>query len=189
MGNYVFIPERQAAFNAAYWAAQSPEVQAARQLDPVARESAMMGLANSGKALIDKSIMIWGWEPYQDYMTRFVYGFAWASNVLQDPPPSAAFTQQNAAPRDSFPIHDPNSFDLAAWFPPFTAPPPPPPPAPVTYVDLSRPWPDQGPNAFYSTVAGQSIAAGKEIQEDGKNWVKIFIDFPFGMGWHGWRQV
>lgn len=189
MGNYVSDPARQAAFDAAYWAAQSPEVNAARQLDPVARNSAMMDLAKSGKALIDKSIMIWGWDPYMDYLDRCAQGFAWVPNVLQDSPPVPAFTQNNPAPVGSFLVHDANSYDLAAWFPPFAPPPPPPPPAPVTFVDLSRTWPDQGPNAFYSTVAGQSVPTGKEIQEDGKNWVKIFVDFPFGMGFHGFKQV
>jgi len=194
---YISIPQRQVDFNAAYWAAQSPAIVAASKIaDYTTRNAALQALAATG-FIVDKAIMVWGWDPYQTTLTRWCYGYTWAPNILDEnnvstpgvTVPGQSPYDPNNPDKNSIPVHDPNSFDLATWFPPFNTPVPPPLPGaqPVALVDLSRPWPDQGPNAFYSTVAGYGVAAGTSHQEtDGKTYIKIVIDWPFGK-WQGWK--
>jgi len=182
----------QSAFNPAYWAAQPPEVRQLRDMaDNNSRAAASQALADRG-FVIDKAIMVWLWDPYEVMLTRWAYGYTWAPNINQGNVSVPGITligqtpyDPNNPPAGSIPVHDPNSFDLAAWLPPYAPPPPPPPPPPVKYVDQSKPWPDQGPNAFFATFEGQKPAG--PIEEDGKTWTKIVVPNMFS-AWYGWKH-
>lgn len=185
-------PAREAAFNAAYWDAQPPEVRKLRdEANNDARASLAQTLADQG-FIIDKAIMMWFWNPYETMLTRWAFGYTWAPNLNQGNVSVPGLSVPGQAPYDpnsplphSIPVHDPNTFDLSAWLPPFAPPPPPPAPAPVKYVDQSRPWPDQGANAFFSTFEGQRPAG--PIEEDGKTWTKIVVPNAFN-AWYGWKH-
>jgi hypothetical protein len=67
----------------AYWAAQPPAVQQLRDISDFADRSAMaQQLANQGY-IIDKAIMVWGWDPMKTMQTRQAYGYTWAPSLNQ----------------------------------------------------------------------------------------------------------
>jgi hypothetical protein len=189
--DYIVIPERKTAFNMAYWASKSPAVRKAAGLGVLSREEAMDALAQSGLT-IDRQIDIMGYDPYETMLTRRLYGYTWVPNAWQTitfPPPGFALAGQTPYDPDHPPagtilVHDPNTFDLATWFPPFD---PPLPPAAVdpspSMIDFSQPWPEK--NGWFSTQAGYAVAAGQEHQEGGRTYVKIMMPWPFG-AYHGW---
>ena len=197
--DYIFSLQRRADFNAAYWAAQPAEIVAASKIaDFDTRQDVLLALANSG-AIVDKAIMVWGWDPYQTFLTRWVYGYTWAPNILDEnniSTPGVTISGEapydpNTPDKNSIAVHDPNTFDLTAWFPPLNPPAPPPLPGstPAPFVDLTRPWPDQGPNAWYSTVAGYGVLAGQtHVDPDGRTYVKIVVQSLF-TAYQGWRLV
>ena len=119
MTSYVFDAARQAAFNAAYWAAQSPAIRAAAKIaDFAQRGQAMEALAQSG-ASIDRALHVWLWDPYQTMLIRWSIGYTWVPNILQSsisPPPGFALPGQapydpNHPPAASILVHDPNAFE------------------------------------------------------------------------------
>lgn len=190
--DYIVIPERKMAFNTAYWASKSPAVRRSAELGVPGREEAMTALALSG-LVIDRQIDIMGYDAYETMLTRRLYGYTWVPSALQMitfPPPGFALPGQAAydpdrPPAGSILVHDPNTFDIATWFPPFD---PPPPVAPLdpspSMIDFSQPWPEK--NGWFSTQAGYGIPAGQEHPEGGKTYVKIVMLWPFG-AYHGWK--
>jgi hypothetical protein len=192
--DYIVIPERQNAFNTAYWAAKSPAARKAAELGIPDRQEAMTALAQSGLS-IDRQIDIMGYDPYETMLTRLLYGYTWVPSALQMitfPPPGFALPGQTPydpdhPPPGSIAVHDPNTFDLAAWYPPFDPPPPVAPaglsPAPPSMIDFSQPWPEK--NGWFSTQAGYPVPAGQEHDEGGKAYLKIVMPWPFG-AYHGW---
>jgi hypothetical protein len=190
--DYIVIPERKAAFNAAYWASKSPAVRKAAELGIPGRADAMTALAQSGLA-IDRQIDIMGYDAYETMLTRRLYGYTWVPSALQMitfPPPGFALPGQTPydperPPAGSVLVHDPNTFDIGAWYPPFDPPAPlaSPDPSPAM-IDFSQPWPEK--NGWFSTQAGNAVPAGQEHDEDGKTYLKIVMPWPFG-AYHGWR--
>lgn len=184
---------RQAAFNAAYWASQSPAVVAASKIpDFSQRGIALTALAESG-SIVDKAIMWWGWDPYGTMLFRWVTGYTWVPNLNQpmnSPPPGFALPGQipydpQHPPSGSILVHDPNNFDLTVWFPPFFKPQPTPQPGTVPLVDLNRPWREI--NGWYSTLAGYYVPDGQTRTDvDGKAYTKVIMQWPFG-DYHGWK--
>lgn len=70
------------AFDASYWPAQPPAVQALRSLTD--RAGAASRLATQGY-LIDIPIMVWGWDPYLVMKMRQDYGYTWVPSALMSP--------------------------------------------------------------------------------------------------------
>jgi len=82
----------------AYWAAQPAEVQQLRKIgDFVERMSMAQQLASKGYS-IDKSIMVWGYDPMKTMVTRQIYGYSWVPSLNQSvdstPPPGFALPGQ-----------------------------------------------------------------------------------------------
>ena len=86
----------------------------------------MTALAQSG-LVIDRQIDIMGYDAYETMLTRRLYGYTWVPSALQMitfSPPGFALTKESAydpdhPPAGSILVHDPNTFDIATWFPPF----------------------------------------------------------------------
>src|SRR5512140_3030280 len=67
----------------AYWAGQPPAVQQLRNIgDFVQRMSMANQLASQGYS-IDKSIMVWGYDPMKTMVTRQIYGYSWVPSLNQ----------------------------------------------------------------------------------------------------------
>ena len=90
----------------AYWAAQPPAVQQLRSItDFSERSGAAQQLADQGY-IIDKAIMVWGWDPLKTMLTRQMYGYTWAPNMNQGNvstpgltlPGQTAYDPKNAPP-------------------------------------------------------------------------------------------
>ena len=82
----------------AYWATQPAAVQQLRNIgDFVQRMSMANQLASQGCS-IDKSIMVWGYDPMKTMVTRQVYGYSWVPTLNQavdaTPPPGFALPGQ-----------------------------------------------------------------------------------------------
>ena len=188
--DYIVIPERQNAFDAAYWASKPPAIRKATQLGVPDRQEAMSALAQSGLS-IDRQIDIMGYDPYETMLTRRLYGYTWvpsATMMVTFPPPGFAMPGETPYDPDHPPagailVHDPNTFDIATWYPPFD--PPAPQAVPSTeMIDFSRPWPEM--SGWFATQLGYSVPVDTVISEGGKNYVKVAMLSPFG-GWQGWR--
>ena len=77
--------DAQQAFDAAYWAAQPPAVQALRTMqDPEQRTVAATELAAEGYS-IDVPIMVWGWDPSITTAMRQADGYTWVPSAMQNP--------------------------------------------------------------------------------------------------------
>lgn len=198
-------------FNAAWLAAQPVDVQLLVANTPVgdARTAALDALAAKYAAQtppigLDEQILEAALPAYWVMQARVWYGYydpntgkGWVPAIGQPfitlPPgetyPGRPTYDPDAAPAGSVKVVDPTNCNLAVEYPP-AIPPAPPMPAPssVPLVDLSQPWPDQGPNAFYATWAGRSIPDGTTITEDGKQWVKISVGSMF-VPYEGWKLV
>ena len=67
----------------AYWAGQPAAVQQLRNIgDFVQRMSMANQLASQGYS-IDKSIMVWGYDPMKTMVTRQIYGYSWVPSLNQ----------------------------------------------------------------------------------------------------------
>jgi|KBSMisStaDraftv2_1062788.scaffolds.fasta_scaffold51604_2 hypothetical protein len=82
----------------AYWAGQPAAVQQLRNIgDFVQRMSMANQLASQGYS-IDKSIMVWGYDPMKTMVTRQIYGYSWVPSLNQSvdatPPPGFALPGQ-----------------------------------------------------------------------------------------------
>lgn len=187
----------QTQFNSAWLAAQHVEVQSLVANTPVgaARNAALNDLASKGLSL-DPQILQYGLPPYWVMQARIWYGYTWVPAIgqptLQVVPgqvlPGFAPYDPHKPPNGSIKVVDPANCDLAKEYPPAVVEQPEPTP-PALLVDFSRPWPDQGPGAFYATFAGQSVPSGEQHTEGGKTFVKVIVPFAFGPGWHGWRPL
>jgi hypothetical protein len=79
----------QERFNAAYWAAQPPEVRVLADItDPARRAAKAAELAHAGFR-VDVPIMAWGWDPYTTMKERVQAGYTWVPSALQAPVPHA----------------------------------------------------------------------------------------------------
>jgi len=102
----------------AYWAAQPAEVQQLRNIgDFVQRMSMANQLASKGYA-IDKSIMVWGYDPMKTMVTRQIYGYTWVpslNNSVDATPPPPGFALPGQTPYD--PAHPaPGSIEVSTKF-------------------------------------------------------------------------
>ena len=101
----------------AYWAAQPAEVQQLRNIgDFVQRMSMANQLASKGYA-IDKSIMVWGYDPMKTMVTRQIYGYSWVPSLNQsvDATPPPGFALPGQTPYD--PAHPaPGSIEVSTKF-------------------------------------------------------------------------
>lgn len=68
----------------AYWAAQPPEVQKLRYMQPEDREKAAGELIAKGFK-IDVPVMVWGWGASTTNSLRAAYGYTWVPSALQEP--------------------------------------------------------------------------------------------------------
>jgi len=102
----------------AYWAAQPAEVQQLRNIgDFVQRMSMAQQLVSKGYA-IDKSIMVWGYDPMKTMVTRQIYGYTWVpslNNSVDATPPPPGFALPGQTPYD--PAHPaPGSIEVSTKF-------------------------------------------------------------------------
>jgi hypothetical protein len=101
----------------AYWAAQPAEVQQLRTIgDFVQRMSMAQQLVSKGYA-IDKSIMVWGYDPMKTMVTRQIYGYSWVPSLNQsvDSTPPPGFALPGQTPYD--PAHPaPGSIQVSTKF-------------------------------------------------------------------------
>lgn len=128
----------QQEFDAAYWAAQPPAVQALQEIaDETARVAQATQLATEGY-LIDLDIMGYGYDPWTLMSYLVKNGYTWVPSALQQPlnvPPGYAYPGfPPYAGLQAYPVVGPAGSirvsDNIADYPPAVAPPPPPPPAP-----------------------------------------------------------
>ena len=66
----------------AYWAAQPEPVQQLRNMDLGERAAMAQELADQGY-IIDKPIMVWGWDPKMTMQARKEYGYTWVPSWNQ----------------------------------------------------------------------------------------------------------
>jgi hypothetical protein len=67
----------------AYWAAQPAEVQKLRDVNDFGERSLLaQQLADQGY-IIDRQIMVWGWDPMKTMATRKMYGYNWVPSFNQ----------------------------------------------------------------------------------------------------------
>ena len=173
-------------FNAAWLAAQPPEVQLLVHTTPVgdARTAALNSL--SARFALDPQILQLGEPAYMVMWARIKYGFTWVPAIGQ--PPIQLFPGQfipgevpynpMAPPTGSIKVVDPDNCNLAVEYPPAVPPPPPPlpPPAPAGPF-VGAEWPEVSVligKVAYHALNGFSdgIADGAEVTQDGKTWVK-----------------
>ncbi len=173
----------QQKFDAAYFAAQPPSVQAVMKMpvgnsaELTAREQAAVAAAQKG-ALIDGEIVGWGFDAFQTMLKYQSYGYTWINNILQPAPlpPGLSFP--------GFPAYDSNnppagsikvSLNLADY-PPYPVPAVAPPAAPIYYIGPLIPfqineyetW-DSQPNGFTVTTSAGTFVKTRQI-----------VDGPFG---------
>jgi len=101
----------------AYWADQPAAVQQLRNVgDFVQRMSLANQLASQGYS-IDKSIMVWGYDPMKTMVTRQIYGYSWVPTLNQavDATPPPGFALPGQTPYD--PAHPaPGSIQVSTKF-------------------------------------------------------------------------
>jgi len=101
----------------AYWATQPAAVQQLRNIgDFVQRMSMANQLASQGYS-IDKSIMVWGYDPMKTMVTRQIYGYSWVPTLNQavDATPPPGFALPGQTPYD--PAHPaPGSIQVSTKF-------------------------------------------------------------------------
>lgn len=88
-----------AAYDAAYWAAQPAAVQQLQNIqDPDQRTQVATQLANEGYT-IDVPIMVWGWDAGTTMQQREADGYTWVPSALQQPVTAApGITGQGIVP-------------------------------------------------------------------------------------------
>lgn len=155
------------SFSDTYWAAQPPQVQAARgQSDATVWQA----LALEG-FVIDVPIMVWNWDAQTVMQIRQNDGLTWVPSALQ---PGIGFlpTGGNAPYNPYDPTKPPaGSIKVSvnpADYPPFFAPVPPPPPVnnlvgPLAFGNLYQP----GPAAVVNGVA--QVTDGQQVTQEGVN--------------------
>lgn len=179
-------------FDAAYKAAQSPEVLALMNIqDFEQRTSRAAELAAKG-VTIDVPIMVWGWDPWKVMKQRSDYGFTWVPAALQ-PNVSVAPGVSTGGAVPYNPNNPPAgsirvSIDIA-FYKPYgqgtVAPPPPP-----VHTGLVGP---HSVGNMYLTVVGDHSPAGTKFSgtkptDSQGNFVKHTAQTPFGTNaW--WEKV
>ncbi len=155
----------QQAFDAAYWPAQPPAVQALQTIsDQDARATAASKLASMGY-LIDVPIMVWGWSPFLTMWMRQQYGYTWVPSALMPPVELApGVSVPGAVPYD--PLNPPAGAIIVTTIPlpPFVKPTPLPTPAsqPTSLVGK-----DEGGGFFqaFAAAIGQ-LTDGEDYDKD-----------------------
>jgi hypothetical protein len=176
-----------AAFNAAYWAHQAPDVRALKDVaDPSERAQRAASLAMQGLQ-IDVPIMAWGFDPYLTMKMRRDYGFTWVPTATQ---PRVTIAPGLSAPGAT--PYDPDhpipgsikvSLDLADY-PPFD------PPAPVTPAPTPNASPvgDQSIGNIYRAQSWDTSPDGAQFADARGRFVKHKIATPFGFQVY-WEKI
>jgi hypothetical protein len=183
-------------FDAAYWKAQPPPVQALQNIaGQTQRQTAAQALAQNGQ-IIDLVIMVWGWEPWKVMMLRQNFGYTWVPNMVQ-PNVTAApgVTGPNIVPYD--PANPPpGSIKVStnlADYPPYGPPAPPPAPpqslpsnaflTPDGYVAIVGPTSGGG---IFPALAGDNVPYGQTVKDpDGHQYMRHFAQL-FGGAFENW---
>jgi hypothetical protein len=175
----------QAAFDAAYWAAQPLEIQRAMKITPLSdRINTMEDLAVEGFQ-IDRQTMaiMYQWSPYLVMFSRFAFGYTWVPAVGQqdiDMPPGIfgvagkkVYNPNPPYPVGSIAVPDPEHCDLALWYPSRTVAKPKPTPIAIqTGPYIGEVWPDMDiltgkHGCRQATAAGAKTPTLFETQETG----------------------
>jgi hypothetical protein len=91
-----------AEFDALYLKSQPEQVQSLMQMPGgVSRVATAVNLAQAGY-LIDGTIMVWDWSPYQTMKSRMAYGYTWVPSYLQKPIQIAPGVSQGASGPPSY---------------------------------------------------------------------------------------
>ena len=101
----------------AYWAGQPPAVQQLRNVGDFVQRMSMANQLTSQGYSIDKSIMVWGYDPMKTMVTRQIYGYSWVPslNQLVDSTPPPGFALPGQTPYD--PAHPaPGSIEVSTKF-------------------------------------------------------------------------
>ncbi len=171
-------------FNAAYYASLHPEILQVMHTtagDTPERISAMEVFKDKGY-IIDRQIMIHGYDPYKTMWARRVYGYPWVDSLDQNNIPAppgyivdGKMYDPNHPPATAILVPDPDTCDLAKWYPPIVPPvvvtPKPAPAGPFVGAEFPE-LSNLVPNAFHATPAGEKLPTGKVINENGASWTK-----------------
>lgn len=168
----------QQTFDAAYWAAQRPEVVALLTVaDQTTRDNQAAALAMQG-FIIDVPIMVWGWDPYLVMQMRQQFGYTWVPSALQ--PSVAEAPGVNQAGTVSYnPLAPPPgsvkvSLNLADY-PPFA-----PVAAATTAVQTADPVGQQSLGNIYLSVKGDTSPDGTKYTDSRGTFLKHLVATPFG---------
>lgn len=99
-------PKALAAYDAAYWPAQPPEVQALQNMPIAQRPAAAQALAIQGY-IVDVPIMVQGSDPYITMMWRAAAGYDWVPSALQRSACAPGVNNSAIAPNAPFCPYDP----------------------------------------------------------------------------------
>lgn len=174
-------------FDAAYWAAQPPEVQALQNLSSPATTA--LALAAKGFS-IDVPIMVWKWDPWKVMRLRQSYGYTWVPSALQPPiqeapginEPGLTPYDPNNPPAGSIKVST-NIADFPAFAPP--APAPSPTPVGSDYVGSLN-----FGNVYYA-LPGDPTPDGVIVTDPRGSFLKhrIVTQTPFGPMINGWYEL
>jgi len=180
-------PDDNPVFDAAYWAAQPPEVQALQNLSSPATTA--IALAAKGFT-IDVPIMIWKWDPWKVMRLRQSYGYTWVPSALQPPiqeapgifEPGLTPYDPNNPPAGSIKVST-NIADFPAFVPP--APPPSPTPVVSDYVGALN------FGNVYFALPGDSTPDGVIVTDPRGSFLKhrTVTQTPFGPMINGWYEL
>jgi hypothetical protein len=177
----------QQQFDQAYWASQSPEVQALQSItDQEARATQAAQLASNGFT-IDVPIMVWGWDPFLVMTIRAQMGYMWVPSALQ-PPVSIApgDTEPGVVPYNPA-DPPPGSIKVStniADYPPFTPPTPPAPQLPTGGDPVGL----QSVGDIYLSVPGDIYPNGATYTDARGTFEKHVVATPFGRSSY-WEKI
>jgi hypothetical protein len=176
-----------ATFDAAYWAHQSPEVRALKDIsDSADRAQRAASLAMQGLQ-IDVPIMAWGFDPYYTMKLRHDYGFTWVPSAIQPQVTIApGLTAPGATPYDAahpLPGSIKVSMDVADY-PPFD------PPAPVVPAPnpSASPIGEQSIGNIYHAQSWDTAPDGAQVTEARGRFLKHKVATPFGFQVY-WEKI
>lgn len=166
------------AFDAAYWAAQAPEVRALVSVDDAEDRVLQATLLATQGFVVDGEIHAYGWRPCWVMKRRAMYGYTWYPSLLQDPPQIAPGLEQGNTPKYD-PARPPaGSIKVSidpADYPPFDQP------APTT--GATKPKVLVGEHiagAVYMSVTGDDSPDGTKYSDERGTFVKRSVRNPFG---------
>jgi hypothetical protein len=186
-------------FDAAYWNAQPPPVEALQNIaGETQRQAAAQALAQNGQ-IIDLAIMVWGWEPWKVMTLRQSYGYTWVPNIVQ-PNVTAApgVTGPNIVPYNPA-DPPPGSIKVStnlADYPPYTPPAQPPAP-PATLPAGAFLTPDgyvaiiglTSGGGIYPALAGDNVPDGHTVTAPGGNQYMRHVALLLGGAPENWYTL